>query len=200
MAERDGGVTPLILEKPPEPVEKVPTPVPQVSEPLGDLPQATTAGSDVALKFRLAPQASATESDDPTDEAESPLKIELVQENEPARGSRLRSSFNALGGLRNSRSTADWLEAATTLKADALRLRNSPLARHSSVLLALADALTFTDPTDSALDAKSYETLEQSLSLLSEPFIGEPAEEDFLVGLMTHGWNLAPDVDVQVVN
>jgi hypothetical protein len=200
MAKGDGRVTPLMLEKPPEPVEKISKPTPQIAEPLGGFSGVVTEPTPGSvLKFRLAPQSDATESNDHADKSESPLRIELIQGDAHERGSRLRQSFEALGKLRTSRSTADWLEAAAALKTDALRLRNSPLARHSSVLLALADALTFTDPADSALNIESYEALEQGLSLLSEPFIGEPAEENFLVRLMSTGWNLAPEVNLEAV-
>jgi hypothetical protein len=124
-------------------------------------------------------------------QAQAPERLGIVLDQEqPA--SPLRASFAAISGLRASSSPADWPEAAAVLKRDAVRLRNTHLARHSSVLLALADALTFTDPADPALGGSAAVVFDRSLSLLSEPFIGEPAEEDFLSEMLSQGWNLAP--------
>jgi hypothetical protein len=61
-------------------------------------------------------------------------------------------------------------------------------------LLALADALTFTEPTDPTLDSQARAALEHSLSVLTEPHITEAAEEALLVNLLSHGWNLTPSV------
>jgi hypothetical protein len=109
----------------------------------------------------------------------------------------LRSSFTAISRLRAQRSAGEWIEAAGTLKRDAVRLRNTRLARHSAVLLALADALTFTEPSDPTLDQQATTVFDHSLSLLREPFVSEPAEEAFLVDLLSHGWNLAPSTDTE---
>jgi hypothetical protein len=107
------------------------------------------------------------------------------------RHGRLRRSFATVDALRADTDGADWIEAAATLKRDAVRLRNTHLARHSSVLLAIADALTFTRRDDPSL-TKETVIFDRGLALLSEPFIAEPAEEDFLVELLSEGWNLAP--------
>jgi hypothetical protein len=153
------------------------------------------ADGDGVLRVQIARQASSTqEADSPDSKAD--LKIPFASSEQGKREGRLRRSFEALGAVRSDRGAADWLEAATALKADAIRLRNSFAARHSAVLLAAADALTFTDPQDPALDSSSFESLERSLALLSEPFIAERAEEDFLVELIRTGWNLAPAVDL----
>jgi hypothetical protein len=130
---------------------------------------------------------------------QSPVKIELAPVAPGGtKQSRLRRSFEALGRVRSSKEPADWLEAASVLKADAVRFRNSTAARHSAVLLAAADALTFTDPSDPTLDPTAQNSLVRALSLLSEPFIAERAEEDFLVALIQAGWNLAPAVDIDL--
>lgn len=188
-------MTPLVLEKPPEPVEKPPPPAPHVTEPLGDSPEGERFPSEQALKLHLEPTADRDESDQPAEDPDSPLKIELEQASESGREGRLRSSFGALASVRLSHARADWLEAAAALKADALRLRNSHLGRHADVLLSIADALTFTDPEGSSLDEQSLLVLQQGLSLLGEPFVSESAEEQFLVDLLRAGWHLAPAVD-----
>jgi hypothetical protein len=110
---------------------------------------------------------------------------------------RLRRSFIAISALRSRHSAADWLEAASTLKRDAARLRNSHLARHASVLLAIADALTFTEPSDPTLGPEAIIVLDRGLALLGEPFISEPIEEDFLVDMLSHGWNLVPSAGLE---
>lgn len=109
-------------------------------------------------------------------------------------GSRMRRSFGVLTQVRTSRSAGDWLDAAAVLKEEAVRLRDTQYARHSSVLLALADALTFTDPSDETVEIQAG-TFDRALALLSEPFLAEPEEEDFLVDLLAHGWNLTPSAD-----
>ena len=110
---------------------------------------------------------------------------------------RLRSSFTAISRLRSRRSAGDWVEAAATLKQDAVRLRNTTYARHSSVLLALADALTFTEPSDPTLDAQATSVFNHSLSLLNESYVSEPDEEAFLVGMLSQGWNLSPSAGLE---
>jgi hypothetical protein len=108
----------------------------------------------------------------------------------------LRASLGALGQVRRSKEPADWLVAAATLKRDAVRLRGTALDRHSSVLLALADALTFTEPDEPTLSPGSSDALNRGVSLLIEPFVAEPDEENFLVEMMEAGWNLAPSADL----
>ncbi len=107
---------------------------------------------------------------------------------------RFRASLAALRALRSDRSPAGWSEAAATLKRDAVRFRHSRYRRHAAVLLALADALTFTEPTDPTLDAQAAAALDRGLSLLGEPHITDSAEEALLVDLLSHGWNLTPSV------
>jgi hypothetical protein len=86
---------------------------------------------------------------------------------------------------------ADWLEAASVLKRDVSRLRRSNYARHGAILLALADALTFT-AADEVADGSLKSLISHALGLLSDPFIREDDEAEFLGGLLTAGWNLAP--------
>jgi hypothetical protein len=107
---------------------------------------------------------------------------------------RFSASLAALRALRSDRSPAGWSEAAATLKRDAVRLRRSHYGRHASVLLALADALTFTEPTDPTLDAQAPVALDHGLSLLGEPHVTDSAEEALLVDLLSHGWNITPSV------
>jgi hypothetical protein len=59
------------------------------------------------------------------------------------------------------------------------------------VLLALADALIFTLPSDLGSDA--FGALLEGVRLVTSPFVSETAEEDLLVRLLTTGWNLAPE-------
>jgi hypothetical protein len=114
-----------------------------------------------------------------------------VAESKGPSGSPLRRSYAVLTQVKSSQSQADWIEAAATLKEEAVRLRQTHHARHSSVLLALADALTFTEPSDPTVDLQAA-TFDRALALLSEPFLSEPDEEDFLGDLLSHGWNLTP--------
>ncbi|HXA54016.1 MAG TPA: hypothetical protein VNV37_03985 [Solirubrobacteraceae bacterium] len=66
--------------------------------------------------------------------------------------------YFSLAALSNAASVrsgnpGDWLDAASVLKRDAVRVRNSSsLGRHAAVLLTLADALTFTLPSDPRSD------------------------------------------------
>lgn len=107
---------------------------------------------------------------------------------------RFPASLTALRSLRTDDSTARWSETAVILKRDAVRLRHTHYGRHASILLALADALTFTEPTDPTLDSQARSALDQSLSVLTEPHVAEAAEEALLVSLLSHGWNLTPSV------
>lgn len=104
----------------------------------------------------------------------------------------LRQSLEALSELRSGAAEVDWLEAAVVLKRDVVRLRDTNYSRHAAVLLALADALTFTEPAEvpSTDDAKPF--FSHALGLLSEPYISEASEEEFLGELLLAGWNLAP--------
>jgi hypothetical protein len=188
-------LTPL-LEKPPEVAETDPMPKPAMVESIGADIDETALGSDGVLTLSVAPSSASKEADASPGEEKEPLRIALASSKTPGVGGRLRASFEALGEIRSSRSTGDWLQVASVLKGDALRFRSSSRARHAAVLLAIADALTFTNPEDPALDSASYVSLERSLSLLSEPFIPEQDEENFLVDLLSNGWNLAPSIDV----
>jgi hypothetical protein len=85
------------------------------------------------------------------------------------------------------------LDAASVLKRDAVRLRNSSsYGRHAYVLLTLADALTYTDPSDPTLKPRASELLESGISILTEPFVSTETEKDLMKGLLSHGWNIAP--------
>jgi hypothetical protein len=189
-------MTPLLAEKPPEPVEKLPLPPSHVAEPLS----GRSAGASQTLRLQLGQASDNRETDEPLrDSTDDPLRIELDREHDSKHESRFRPSFEALANIQLTHSSADWLEAATVLKSDALRLRNSHLARHADLLLAIADALTFTGPQDALINEQSFSVLRQGLSLLSEPFVGEPAEEEFLINLLKTGWHLAPTVGPQVL-
>ncbi len=107
---------------------------------------------------------------------------------------RFPASLGALRSLRSDHSPAGWSEAAATLKRDAVRLRRTHYGRHASILLAIADALTFTEPDDPTLDTEASTVLERGLSLLAEPHITDSAEENFLTDLLSRGWNLTPSV------
>jgi hypothetical protein len=114
-----------------------------------------------------------------------------VPETKVGGASPLRRSYAVLTSIRSRHSETDWIEAAGILKEESIRLRQTHHARHSSVLLALADALTFTEPSDPTVDHQTA-IFDRALGLLSEPFLGEPDEEDFLTDLLSHGWNLTP--------
>jgi hypothetical protein len=118
--------------------------------------------------------------------------VEILFEDPPYAGrsrTPLRASLHALGELRSDAS-GDWLEAATVLKRDVVRLRGSSYSRHAAVLLALADAFTFTEADEVAGSVGSL--VSHALGLLSEPYIAEADEEEFLGELLMAGWNLAP--------
>jgi hypothetical protein len=105
---------------------------------------------------------------------------------------RLRESLHALNLAAGSNDATDWQEAAFLLKHEAVRLRRSPLGRHAAVLLALADALTFTEPGDPTLKEGASKALRQGGALLTEPYISDGAERGLLHGLLNSGWNLTP--------
>lgn len=108
--------------------------------------------------------------------------------------SRLQRSLDALSNIVVSPApvAGEWLDAAAILKRDAVRLRNSSQARHATVLLTLADALTFTAPSEPTLDMVASEVLQRGLALLTNPFISQEAEENLDIELISAGWNLAP--------
>jgi hypothetical protein len=120
--------------------------------------------------------------------------VEILFENPPYVGrgqTPLRASLEILGELRSGADGADWLEAAIILKRDVVRLRESNYSRHAAVLLALADALTFTEPGEVSSTGGNA-LVNHALGLLSEPYIAEADEEEFLGELLMAGWNLAP--------
>jgi hypothetical protein len=87
----------------------------------------------------------------------------------------------------------EWLDAASALKRDAVRVRNSSsLGRHAAVLLTLADALTYTVPSDPTLRLGATEALQRGLSVLTEPFVSVEAEKRLMIELLNCGWNIAP--------
>jgi hypothetical protein len=182
-----------LLEKPPEPVEKIPTAPARISEPVAGDPGSSVDTTD-RMRFTFAIGASQSITESPGDAStERPIHVDFAAEagQAPPAG-RLIGSLSALTNLRASEpSAAIWIGVASTLKSDAARFRSSPLSRHSSVMLALADALTFTDPSDPTLDFQRS-TVDRSLAVLSSPFVAESEEEALLSDLLGHGWNLAP--------
>lgn len=187
-------MTPLVMEKPPEPVEKVREPA-RIAEDWPDRDGSVSVdlmGRGSSIDVRIRPPETA-EEEKSSDESEQPLRLTLAPSTGESEAGRLSASFAALAKLRGSRAPGAWIETAATLKRDAVKLRNSAFSRHADVLLVLADAVTFTDPADAS--DRSMAVLERGLALLSEPFIGEPAEEAFLIDLMAQGWHLAPAVD-----
>jgi len=96
-------------------------------------------------------------------------------------------------GRRDQLDEREALETAAALKRAALQFRNSSRQRHAAVLLSLADALTFTEAEELGPDGPT--ALLNGVALLTEPFVSESAEEELLVDLLTHGWNLAPAAD-----
>ncbi|HXR30541.1 MAG TPA: hypothetical protein VN752_05330 [Solirubrobacterales bacterium] len=120
--------------------------------------------------------------------------VQILFEERPVSRSQtpLRASLEALSQLRSSAATVDWLEAAAVLKRDVVRLRDTNYSRHAAVLLALADALTFTESAEVAAAGEGNTLFGHALGLLSEPYISEPDEEEFLSELLVAGWNLAP--------
>jgi hypothetical protein len=162
--------------------------------PNGALANGTLTGAK-SIKRIGAPEVTWREPDEHGERNGAVLTLPASATEQPESASRrFAASLAALRALRSDRSPAGWSEAAATLKRDAVRLRRSHYGRHASVLLALADALTFTEPADPTLDARAPAALDHGLSLLAEPHITEPAEEAFLVDLLSHGWNLTPSV------
>lgn len=184
-----------LLEKVPEPVEKIPRPPAAISEPTSASPteSPTTTGSGPFLFrwTRLPEEVAATA---PESENGDPLgRFDLGgDDGEPYDASGpFAKSISALTALRREgQDDADWIEVARTLKSDAVRFR-STMSRHAALLLAISDALIFTEPADPTLDFQAS-TLNRGISLLAEPFVSEPDEEAFLTELLEHGWNLVP--------
>jgi len=105
----------------------------------------------------------------------------------------LSVSLEALSRAASRPDAGAWLDAAATLKRDALRLRNSSAyGRHAAVLLTLADALTFTRPCDPTLRPGASDVLQRGLAVLTEPFVSTDAERDLMRDLLSRGWNIAP--------
>ncbi len=105
----------------------------------------------------------------------------------------LSVSLEALSRAASSPDAGAWLEAAATLKRDAVRLRNSSTyGRHAAVLLTLADALTFTRPSDPTLRPGASAVLQRGLAVLTDPFVSTEAERDLMRELLSRGWNVAP--------
>jgi hypothetical protein len=105
----------------------------------------------------------------------------------------LSVSLEALSRAASRPDAGAWLDAAATLKRDAVRLRNSSAyGRHAAVLLTLADALTFTRPADPTLRPGASDVLQRGLAVLTDPFVSTDAERDLMRNLLSHGWNIAP--------
>lgn len=138
-------------------------------------------------------QPGALKEDAASEESEGTVQILFGERPEGRSRSPLGPSLEALTELR-SNDAANWIEAVAVLKRDVARLRVSNYSRHAAVLLALADALTFTRSDEvTATDAGTL--LDHALGLLSEPYIREDDEEEFLSQLLMAGWNLAPSVE-----
>ena len=105
----------------------------------------------------------------------------------------LSVSLEVLSEVASRPDACAWLNAAATLKRDAVRLRNSSAyGRHAAVLLTLADALTFTRPSDPTLRPGASEALQRGLRVLTDPFVSTDAERDLMRDLLSRGWNIAP--------
>jgi len=105
----------------------------------------------------------------------------------------LSVSLEALSRAASKSDAGAWLDAAATLKRDAIRLRNSSAyGRHAAVLLTLADALTFTRPADPTLRPGASSVLQRGLAVLTDPFVSTDAERELMRNLLSHGWNIAP--------
>jgi hypothetical protein len=135
--------------------------------------------------------ASETENGDPLGRFDFGRDAQRAKGNSPFVG-----SIRALASLRHEgQDGTDWIETARTLKSDAVRFRHT-MSRHAAVLLAISDALIFTEPADPSLDFQ-VATLNRGISLLAEPFVSEPEEEAFLTDLLEHGWNLVPSAGTE---
>ena len=128
---------------------------------------------------------------------ETPAAVQIIFDERPLvgrSGTSMQASLMALSDLRSDAEMVDWFEAAAILKRDVVRLRGTNYSRHASVLLAVADALSFTDPAEVSTASKAP-LFRHTLGLLSEPYISEAAEEEFLGEMLMAGWNLAPSQD-----
>lgn len=188
-----------LLEKIPEPVEKIPRPPAAIAEPTSarqtDLPSSTGSGP---FQVRWAQLPEETAAGAPESENGDPLgRFDFGRDSQRDKeSSPFVESIRALAALRHEgQDGKDWIEAARILKSDALRFR-STMSRHAAVLLAISDALIFTEPTDQTLDFQ-VATLNRGISLLAEPFVSEPDEEAFLTDLLEHGWNLVPSAGTE---
>lgn len=187
-----------LLEKIPEPIEKIPRPPAAIAEPTSASPTespATTGSGPFLVRWTRLPEEVATA---PESESEDTLgRFDLGGGDDQRRNASgpFAKSIRALTALRHKgQDAADWIEAARTLKSDAVRFR-STMSRHSAVLLAISDALIFTEPADPTLDFQ-VSTVNRGISLLTEPFVSEPDEEAFLTDLLEHGWNLVPSAGI----
>lgn len=155
--------------------------------------EAANRGGRAKLSFvQMKPLPEAETKEAANDASGGTATVALATGSQPKTSNPLRRSLDALLEVRSgSQSGLLWLEAASILKADAVRLRPSTLSRHSSVLLAIADALTFTEPDQASLQF-SKETLDRCLQVLTSSFISEQTEESLLIDLLEHGWNLVP--------
>lgn len=142
-------------------------------------------------RFEVSPSAT-----EPTKIDGESVSVSLAAASSSSnRNSRLRGAMVELSRASGSTDSGDWLDAASRLKRDALAFRRTTLSRHADVLLALSDALTFTNPTDRSLPDDAGKVLRHGLALLREPYINESEEEGLLVDLMSNGWKLGPAVE-----
>ena len=192
-------MTPLI-EKPPESPQKLPTPPAAIAEPTSGRSEGSPKPNQTGV-FQVHVAAAPEEvSNGAPKEGEKGATLGRFnlggsRNGELAAGP-FSSSIKVLTRLRRAGQETDvWIEAARVLKSDAARVRKT-MSRHASVLLAMSDALTFTEPDDPTLDFQAG-TLSRSIALLTEPFLSEPDEEAFLTDLLEHGWNLVPAADTQ---
>ncbi len=112
----------------------------------------------------------------------------------------LYCSLTALSNAASNGDAGDWLDAASVLKRDAVRLRNSAsLGRHASVLLMLADALTFTTPGDPTLEPGASQAIQRGLSVLTDPYVSTEDEKSLMTDLLSRGWKVAPPFDEGLV-
>jgi len=173
--------------------------VESISRDAINLKEDTTAPRDRHPLWELDRQPTAIAEDSKGEEAPETLQI-VFDESPPTRAARtrMRASLDAVSALRSDAEAMNWLEAAAILKRDVLRLRNSNYSRHAAVLLAIADALTFTEPGELFSAGSTRTIFSHALGLLSEPYISEASEEEFLGEMLMAGWNLTPSVEQAV--
>lgn len=193
-------MSPLAPEKAPEPVVELPPPPAAIAEPTSprstDTPQSGGSGP-FQIRFTRSPEeTSATPNEGAGQAPLGRFTLGGGEGNRDGTSGPFSSSIKALAQLRREGQESDaWIGVARVLKADAVRVRKT-MSRHASVLLAMSDALTFTEPTDPTLDFE-VGTLNRTIALLTEPFVSEPDERMFLRDLLGHGWNLVPAADTQ---